>query len=80
MKKETPRSPPRSRAGRTAAGGRSRKKASRPAAGVAISGWITSAPRERKRWPSGSTNHHRPSFFSTRKKPVASAFVAAKPP
>ncbi len=45
-----------------------------------MSGRMTSAPVERNRWPSGSTNHHRPSRFSTRKKPVASAFVPANPP
>jgi hypothetical protein len=80
VRNEAPWSPSLSRAGRTACGGCSRKRASRPAAGVTITGWMTSAPRERKRWPSGSTNHQRPSFCSTRKKPVASAFVPRKPP
>ena len=80
MKYVRPRSPFRARPGRTACGGRSRKRASRPAAGVTISGRMTSTPRERKRCPSGSTNHQRPSILSTRKKPVACAFVEANPP
>jgi hypothetical protein len=41
---------------------------------------MTSEPTERKRCPSGSTNHQRPSIFSTRKNPVALAAVLVNPP
>src|SRR5436190_10538513 len=53
---------------------------SRPVVEVVTDVPIESAPIERNKCPSGSTNHHLPSIFSTRKKPVALAFEPSYPP
>src|SRR5258708_26173451 len=41
---------------------------------------MQSAPVEKNKCPSGSTNHQCPSIFSILKKPVALASVTANPP
>ena len=49
--------------------------------GVAFDVPTQSIPCDQNRHPSGSTSHHLPSYFSTRKKPVAFSFGPfAQPP
>src|ERR1039458_1780978 len=67
-----PRPPPRPP--ERSAGGRATNNCSRPWVEVDTEVPMESAPRERNRCQDGSTNHHLPSIFSTRKKPVALAF------